>query len=102
MSRWNKTCKSFKKVREMIMDDEKTTELCMKIMHTMESCCDELTPDDETNWDFYDDFRDLKWEIHEEIECMDETDYESCERTVDYYLGELYDLCDSAGVWLAM
>lgn len=102
MGRWNKTCKSFKKVREMIMDDVKTTELCMKIMHTMESCCDELTPDDATNWDFYDDFRDLKWEIHEEIECMDETDYESCERTVDYYLGELYDLCDSAGVWLAM
>ena len=102
MGRWNKTCKSFKKVREMIMDDEKTTELCMKIMYAMESCCDELIPDDETNWDFYDDFRDLKWEIHEEIECMDETDYESCERTVDYYLGELYDLCDSAGVWLAM
>ena len=102
MSRWNKTCKSFKKVREMIMDDEKTTELCIKIMHTMESCCDELTPDDETNWDFYDDFRDLKWEIHDEVEFMDENDYESCENTVDYYLGELYDLCDSAGVWLAM
>ena len=102
MGRWEKTCHSFKRVRDMIAEHIETPSHCMKIMYAMESCCDELTPDDETNWDFYDDFRDLKWEIHEEIEFMDETDYESCERTVDYYLGELYDLCDSAGVWLAL
>lgn len=100
MSRWNKTCNSFKNVRNMIAENVKTASHCMKIMYAMESCCDELTPDDEMDWIFYDDFRDLKWEIHEEVELMDETDYESCENTVDYYLGELYDLCDSAGVWL--
>lgn len=101
MAKWNRTCKSFKKVRDMLANDIETTELCMKIMYAMESCCDELTQNDETDWIFYDDFRDLKWEIHEEVEFMDETDYESCESTVNHYLNELYDLCDGAGVWLA-
>ena len=100
MARWNKTCKSFKKVRSMIADNIETVSHCMAIMYAMESCCDELTPDEEMNWNFYDDFRDLKWEIHEEVEYMDDTDYESCEETVNHYLSELYDLCDSAGVWL--
>lgn len=102
MARWNKTCKSFKKVRDMIAEDIETASHCMKIMYAIESCCDELTPNDEADWIFYDDFRDLKQEIHEEVEFMDETDYESCESTVDHYLGELYDLCDSAGVWLTI
>lgn len=102
MGRWNKTCNSFKKVRDLIEEGIETASHCMKIMYTMESCCDELTPNDKMDWDFYDDFRDLKWEIHEEVEFMDEDDYESCENTVNYYLGELYDLCDSAGIWLKL
>lgn len=102
MGGWNKTCHSFKKVRNMIADNVKTTSHCMAIMYAMESCCDELTPNDAENWEFYDDFRDLKYEIHEEVELMDETDYESCEYTVNNYLDELYDLCDSARVWLGI
>lgn len=102
MVRWNKTCNSFKNVRSMIEEGIETASHCMKIMYAIENCCDELTPNDETDWIFYDDFRDLKCEIHEEVEYMDDTDYESCEETVNLYLGELYDLCDSAGVWLAV
>jgi hypothetical protein len=102
MGRWNKTCYSFKSVRDMLEEEIETTSQCMKIMYAMENCCDELTPNDETEWDFYDDFRDLKAEIHEEVELMDEDGYEFCESTVNYYLGELYDLCDIAGVWLAL
>lgn len=102
MGRWNKTCNSFKNVRSMINENIETTSQCMKIMYAMEDCCDELTPNNETEWEFYDDFRDLKSEIHDEIEFMDENDYESCESTVNNYLDELYDLCDSARVWLGI
>lgn len=102
MGRWNKSCHSFKRVRDMIGEGIETTSHCMQIMYAMENCCDELTPNDEADWNFYDDFRDLKAEIHDEVEFMDEDDYESCENTVNYYLGELYDLCDTAGVWLVL
>ena len=101
MGKWNKTCNSFKKVREMLEEEIYTTSHCMKIMYAMESCCDELTPNNATEWPFYDAFRDLKSEIHEAIELMDEDDYESCAETVNCYLDEMYELCDSARVWLS-
>ena len=102
MNKWSKTCNLFEKVREMLQEDIETTRHCMKIMYTMEACCDELTPNDARDWLFYDDFRDLKADIHDEIECMDECDYETCEHVVNNYLSEMYDLCDIAGVWLAV
>ena len=100
MSRWNKVCNSFKKVRDMINEDIESSRQCIRIMHVLECCCDELTPDYEKSWDFYHSFRDLKQEIHEEVELMDENDYNTCEDIVNTYLNELYDLCDSARVWL--
>lgn len=100
MGRWHKTCHSFKNVRNMIEEDTQTASHCMRIMYAMEICCDELTPEDKTDWEFYDEFKELKSEIHDQVELMDEDDYKSCENTVNYYLGELYDLCDCAGVWL--
>ena len=33
---------------------------------------------------------------------MDENDYEYCEQIVNRYLDDLYDLCDSARVWLGI
>lgn len=102
MDKWNKTCYSFKRVRNLLKESIRTASHCMKIMYAMENCCDELTPDSEAKWLYYDDFRDLKSEIHEEVELMDENDYGSCEDTVNYYLDELYNLCDSTGVWLEL
>lgn len=103
MGRWNRTCHSFKRVRDMLSENIETTNHCAKIMYVLESCCDELTPNDEMDWDFYGDFRDLKCEIHEEIEfMMDENDYEYCEQIVNRYIDDLYDLCDSARVWLGI
>lgn len=102
MSKWNKTCQSFKRVKEMIEEDVETPALCMRIMYAIEGCCDELTPNDAKEWTYYDDFRDLKSEIHDEVELMDETDYESCEEVVNSYLEEFYDLCDCARVWLGV
>lgn len=98
--KWDYTCKRFKTVREMLDQDEATCKQCMLIMSELESCCDELASNDRTDWIFYDEFRDLKSEIHDEIEVMDDTDYISCKCILNSYLQEFYDLCDIAKVWL--
>ena len=100
--KWAFTCNRFKRVRELINEEIETPEQCILIMSGLESCCDELTPDDRSDWIWYDEFRDLKSEIHEEIESMEEDDYESCESTVNYWLQNFYDLCDFARVWLKL
>lgn len=74
----------------------------MLIMTELESCCDEITPDNRSEWIYYDEFRDMKSEIHKEIELMDEDDYESCEMTVNDFLENFYNLCDEARVWLGL
>lgn len=98
MRKWEITCYKFKKVRELINQNIETPKQCILIMNEIESCCDELTPNNKFDWVFYDEFRDLKSEIHEEIELMDEDDYYSCKNTVNNYLSEFYDLCDYANV----
>ena len=102
MRKWNKTCYSFKKVRNMLTENIETASQCIKIMYAMESCCDEIAPNSEADWEFYEDFRDLKSEIHSEIELMDELDYDSCENIVNMYLNDMYDLCDNAGIFLEL
>ena len=98
--KWRYTCERCKDVRKFFSLAIDTRRQCMLIMAELEGCCDELTPNGKEDWIFYDNFIDLKSEIHEEIELMDDTDYESCENTVNSYLQEFYDVCDSAKVWL--
>lgn len=100
--KWDFTCNRFKGVRELITQNINTPKQCMLIMSELESCCDELTPDNRTNWIWYDEFRDLKTEIHEEIELIDEDDYEDCEMITNSLLQEFYNLCDEARVWLVL
>ena len=104
MAIWNKTCNDFKNVRYAILDamEEESVESCIKVMHEMCKCCDELTPNDDMYWEFYDEFRDLKWEIHEASEYMYGEDYKTCLDVINVYLDEMYDLCDVARVWLAV
>ena len=103
MSKWCKACYLFKEVRSMLNDSVETVDCCVKIMSAIADCCEQII-DNETDWDFYEDFADLKAEIHDEMESIieDETDYEDCENSINYYLGEFYDLCDIARVWLAI
>lgn len=100
--KWKFTCNSFKRVRELIDENIETSEQCVLIMTELEKCCDELTPNDKREWVYYDEFRDLKSEIHDETEFMEEDEYEFCEQTVNDYLEEFYDLCDEAKVWLGI
>ena len=100
--KWDYTCNRFRGVRELINENINTPKQCILIIKGLENCCDELTPDDRTDWIWYDEFRDLKSEIHEEIELMDEDDYKDCEMIVNSLLQEFYNLCDEARVWLVL
>lgn len=100
--KWDYTCNRFKRVRELINEKKETPRQCMLIMTELESCCDEITPDNRSEWIYYDEFRDFKSMIYEEIKLMDEDDYESCEITVNDFLEDFYDLCDEARVWLGL
>lgn len=100
--RWEFTCNRFKRVRELIDENINTPKQCMLIASELESCCSELTPDNRTDWLYYDEFKDLESVIYEEVELMDEWDYESCETTVNSLLEEFYNLCDEARVWLPL
>ena len=99
---WDFTCYRFKRVRELITQNINTSKQCILIMKGLENCCDELTPDDRSDWIWYDEFIDLKTAIHEEIELIDEDDYEDCEMITNSLLQEFYNLCDEARVWLVL
>lgn len=109
MGNWKYECKGFLQVREIlakeIVAQEPYTEIVehyKEILTALESCCDELTPESKADWVFYDAFKDLKEEIREEMELLGPDDYESGEETVNGLLGEMYELCDSASVWLGV
>lgn len=101
MAKWEIKCYTFNEVRELIDEGIESSEICIEIMEILADCCNEIAKGKE-NWDFYDDFIDMRDEINEELECMSEIDdYDDLESTVNFMLREMYDLCDSARVWLA-
>ena len=93
MANWNKTCNEFKEVRELINSDE----YCgYDILSRLAKICGKYAKQD---WDYAFDFEDLELEIEIVIE---DKDYDDEDDIVNYYLGEFYDLCDDARVWLAI
>ena len=97
---WETRCYTFNEVRELIDNEIESTETCIEIMEILANCCDEIARGRE-NWDFYDDFIDMKNEINDAIEYMsEEDDYDDLESEVNFRLSEMYDLCDAARVWL--
>ena len=101
MAKWEIKCYTFNEVRELIHDGVESSEVCIEIMETLADCCNEIANERE-DWDFYDDFIEMRDEINEELEYMCETDdYDDLESKVNFMLREMYDLCDAARVWLA-
>lgn len=83
---WNKTCKEFKTVRKAI--DAEKTELIIKQLIAI---CEKYA---KMKWDFSEDYESLAEDLSElSIEELETED-------VDYWLGEFYDLCDNARVFL--
>lgn len=93
MAKWDKTCKKFSAVREMIREAD-----TIGIMKSLLNICRDYSKDEE--YDFAYDFETLGDEIEDEL--LDEDNVREDEDIADYYLGEFYDLCDAARIWLAM
>lgn len=100
MKKWEIKCNTFNEVRELIDCGVESSKTCVEIMEILADCCNEIAKGRE-DWEFYDDFIDMRDEINGELEYMCETDdYDDLESAVNFMLREMYDLCDSAGVWL--
>lgn len=93
MAKWVKTCKEFSDVRELIRKVDS-----VGIMKSLLNICRKYSMDKE--FDFAYDFETLGDEIEDEL--LDEDNVMEYEEVTDYYLGEFYDLCDAARIWLAM
>ena len=100
MKKWETRCYTFHEVRELIDNGVESSETCIEIMEILAECCNEIA-NGRDDWDFYDDFIEMRDEINDELECMSEDDdYEDLESEVNFRLHEMYDLCDAAKVWL--
>ena len=88
MRKWERTCE-FTEIRELIeSDNDKSIQIKEKLIEICKKYADE-------DWDFADDFSRLA----EDIEDIALDDYDT-EENIDWALGEFYDLCDNASVWL--
>jgi hypothetical protein len=93
MANWNKTCREFKEIRELI--NESGYKNNKEILSRLSKICEKYA---RFKWDFAEDFEDLGMEIDCAIEDQDYKD----EDTINYYLSEFYDLCDNSRVWLGI
>lgn len=91
MAKWEKRCKKFSYVRELIHNMDN-----VGVMKALLDICRSYSKDE--SYDFAYDFESLGDEIEEEL--WDEDNVKESEDTVDYYLSEFYDLCDAARIWL--
>lgn len=93
---WRKNCKEFQKVREMIENETSNSDILVALLDVSNI----FAKDDKEP--FQDDFIDLSDEIEnllsDSAEDLEGIDFD----TVNYYLGEFYDLCDNARIWLTL
>lgn len=86
--RQEKTCNEFEAVREAI-DAEDYNGIIKGLVVVCRKCS-------KLSKDYLDDFEELA----DEIEVWADDDVE--EECIDYYLDEVYDLCDAARIWLGV
>ena len=90
MARWTKRCNEFVDVRELIDAEDYNG-----ILKKLSEICDKYANE---NWDYADDFLNLK---EDDIDLWVDDD-EVDEDTIDWIISEFYDLCDASGVWLEL
>ena len=88
MAKWIMKCIEFKRIREIINDENPDLK---EIVKGFINICSKY---EKRKWDFADDFADMK----EELEALNNDNLDDEE--VDYYLGKFYDLCDVARIFL--
>ena len=88
---WKYTIKAGSDLRKAIEDEDPA-----KVLDMIQKCCVEVI-ENSNDEDLIDDFDRLKNEVADEI-SMENVDEDSA----DYWLGELYDLCDNVRVFVGL
>lgn len=109
--KWNVICYSFKETRKALeaYDDFESVDNGSKILKSLLKNINEILRKLDEEWN--EPFIDLKKEIETEIGdigiCdnndaaeLDKCDLEEIEYIINLLLNDMYDLCDSARVWL--
>lgn len=97
MRRWNRTCDEFKEVREMI-EAEDTDGIMEKLIEICNKYTEEYADEEDDDYSY--EFSQLAEDMDLAYDNGDDPDFD--EDSCDYYLGEFYDLCDAAGIWLSL
>lgn len=107
MKKWNYEVKSLSiQLRELINESNSNYSDCVKILEKTVEICEYiktiLSEKDKDIWE--DSFDDMIDSIKEclNYEISEDNDTEENEDIVNYYLSELYDLCDVANIFLAV
>lgn len=91
---WKYTIKSGSNLRKAIDEGDPK-----KVLDEIQNCCLEVIEKSKDE-DLIDEFDRLKNELNDEISMYDEDEID--ESVADYWLGELYDLCDNAKVFVGL
>ena len=106
MKKWNYEVKGLSiQLRELINESNSDYSDCVKILEKTVEICEYiktiLSEKDKDIWE--DSFDDMIDSIQDAIdyEISEDNDTEENEDIVNYYLGDIYDLCDAVNIWLA-
>ena len=107
MKKWNYEVKGLSiQLRELINESNSDYSDCVKILEKTVEICEYiktiLSEKDKDIWE--DSFDDMIDSIKEclNYEISEDNDTEENEDIVNHYLSELYDLCDTANIFLAV
>ncbi len=107
MKKWNYEVKSLSiQLRELINESDSDYSDCVKILEKTVEICEYiktiLSEKDKDIWE--DSFDDIIRDIQDTIdyEISEDNNTEENEDIVNHYLSELYDLCDTANIFLAV
>ena len=106
MKKWKYEVKNLSvQLRELINESNSDYSDCVKILEKAVEICEYiktiLSEKDKDIW--VDSFDDMIRDIQDatDYEISEDNDTEENEDIVNYYLGDFYDLCDVANIWLA-
>ena len=107
MKKWNYEVKGLSiQLRELINESNSDYSDCVKILEKTVEICEYiktiLSEKDKDIWE--DSFDDMIRDVQDTIdyEISEDNDTEENEDIVNHYLSELYDLCDTANIFLAV
>lgn len=99
MAKWKYTLKTGKRLRQAV-----ESENYEKILNAISDCFEEINskfPERYSNEELENDFEEIE-NLRDNLENYEDydMDFEEVIDSIDYYLNELYDLCDNLLIWI--